>query len=320
MKFIALILVLMSVTACKVDDQNSQNSAPTTLENKDQVVISGNNLNSEEVLRFSEELEQKQIENPDTFFEVVKSSNNKVILSNLSDDALYPKKNFYFLIGLGETDKDNRIQKTDWDAVYYIMNYLAEQKYRVLVNVRATAEHLRLASQDKDTSVILWSSHGNENGFYDVDKIRVPYDIFKNKHKNFYQFILSSCEGRIALDSNYSITALKTFAWTGITNSSELKSFLVSDSWTSNYGRSLITPIGGITCTEKEKKIILMKENTRKDLYGYGFNNLDECNSRVKTIKNNRVCSKGEAGVFEIDINTLDKVQEYNSLEECLQR
>lgn len=321
MKFIALLLVIISLSACKVETQTSNEKVNNTASEKEQVVISGNNLSSQEVENFSNELERRQLEKPDTFFEVVKSSkrSGSTILSNLNDDYLYPKKNFYLLIGLGRTDKDNSIQKTDWDAVYFIMSYLSEQKFRVLVNVRATAEHLKLAAEDKDTSVILWSSHGNKGGFYDVDGNKVPYDIFKNKSKGFYQLLLSSCEGRVALDDHYSISGLKTYAWSGLTNSIELKNFIKSDEWTADYGRSLINPINGITCTVKAAKAVMMKEGSREDLYGYGFEKLDDCSARLKTIRNNKVCARGEDGVFKIDIKTLEKTQRFNSLEDCLQ-
>ena len=65
-----------------------------------------------------------------------------MILSGLKDDHLYKNKNFYIFIGLGSTEKDQTIQKTDWDAIYYIMNYVSKLKFRVMINVQATSEHL----------------------------------------------------------------------------------------------------------------------------------------------------------------------------------
>ncbi|MBC7712511.1 MAG: hypothetical protein H7177_04205 [Rhizobacter sp.] len=35
-----------------------------------------------------------------------------------------------------------------------------------MINVNATAEHLRIASEDDNTAVILWSGHGNAEGFF----------------------------------------------------------------------------------------------------------------------------------------------------------
>jgi hypothetical protein len=193
-----------------------------------------------DVARFKAEIEARQAQNPDTFFEV-QHSNSKLTGSLKTvvakDDVLYPNKNFYIFLGLGPNAKDEEIRRQDWGAIYAIMNYLATQKFRVLINVNATAEHLKLAAQDSNTSVILWSSHGNQDGFYDYNNQKVPYDIFKTKSSSFYQFILSACYGRIALNKHYEHKDLQTWAWSGLTTTLELKAFLVSDKWNAFQGK-----------------------------------------------------------------------------------
>ena len=238
----------------------------------------------------------------------------------MSDDHLYPNKNFYIFLALGDSSTDRTIQKADWDAIYYIMNYVAGLKFRVLINAKATSEHLRHAAADKDTSVILWSSHGNTQGFYDSNGEKVPYDVFDNKNPNFYQFILSSCEGRIALDNHYNISGLRTYSWTGLTNSSELKSFIISDAWSIEEGKNLVTPISGLTCTLKENQIFLMSVENRQFVYGYHFEKLSDCSNRLATIKDNQICSLGEDGVKKVNSYTLEVSEEtFSDLNECLQ-
>ena len=203
------------------------------------IMVSGL-YNESDVARFKADIEARQAQNPNTFFEVQHASDK--LISSLKtvaakDDVLYPNKNFYIFIGLGPNAKDEEIRRLDWGAIYAIMNYLATQKFRVLINVNATVEHLKLAAQDSNTSIILWSSHGNQEGFYDYNNQKVPYDIFKNKSSSLYQFILSACYGRIALTNHYEIKDMETWAWAGLTTSLQLKSFLVSDQWNAYQGK-----------------------------------------------------------------------------------
>lgn len=245
MKHTFLVLLFVFTVACKVD--SSKTTITSTSENtvqlsETQISISSANISSYEVEQFAEEIQRRQTENPNQIFEVVPRQNSNtssaVLLSALKDNHLYKNKNFYIFIGLGPSEKDGKIQKMDWDAIYSIMNYVAKNNFRVMINVQATAEHLKLAAEDSETSIILWSSHGNKKAFFDYNEQPVPYDVFKKKSKSFYQFILSSCEGRIALNDNYTYdSSLKTWSWEGVTNSADLRKFLVSDAWDAFEGK-----------------------------------------------------------------------------------
>ncbi len=323
MKHTFLVVLLVLVSACKVQVDESSKvhiEGNTTLTSK-QIGVTTQNVSSVEVQKFKEEIESRQAENPDQIFEVVNTdikTQGAVKLSALKDDVLYTNKNFYILIGLGATDKDNTIAKTDWDAVYSIMGYLSSLQYRVMINVRATTQHLRLASQDQDTSVVLWSSHGNKQGFYDYKGEKVPYDIFKDKSPNFHQLLLSTCEGRIALNNHYNIYGLRTYAWTGLTSSAELKSFIVSNKWSADSGKVLLNPKIGITCTESGNEFALMQSASRRELHGYNFTTLEACKQRLDSMKNGQICNKDEYGFRKITALNL-KVEDvaYPSLESC---
>ena len=322
MKHALMIALVLLFSACKIETQKSTQdmAASDALLKDNQIALEADVNNSEEIARFKEELERKQAENPDQIFEVVSKEqvSGNVILSGLKDDHLYKSKNFYIFIGLGSASKDETIQKTDWDSIYYIMNYVTKLKFRVMINVQATAEHLKLAASDEETSVILWSSHGNKKAFYDYNGNPGPYDIFKTKSKNFYQLILSSCEGRIALDNNYITTGLKTWAWSGLTNSTELKQFLVSDKWSAQDGAILSTPKNNVTCTTAGNQYALMRASTRTEYYGYPLKSLSDCTARIQTMKNNKICSRGDEGIKQVDIVTLETSDEtYESFEQC---
>ena len=314
---VLMIPFLMMLVSCRAKVE-VQTTRGVTLSNN-QIGISAN-ATSTEIQSFVRELEAKQAEDPTQVFEVVSISDSQIKKSALSDDHLYPNKNFYIFLALGDSSTDRTIQKADWDAIYYIMNYVAGLKFRVMINAKATSEHLRLAANDKETSVILWSSHGNTEGFYDSNGEKVPYDVFENKNPNFYQFILSSCEGRIALDNHYNISGLRTYSWEGLTNSSELKSFIISDAWSIEEGKNLVTPIAGLTCTMKGNQIFLMNVESRLFTYGYHFEKLADCQDRLATIKNDQICRLGDEGMKKVNTYTLEVSEEtYNDLDECLQ-
>lgn len=320
MKQAILIILMIFITACKVE---TQKSVPVINElNDDQIAVSSTEPTSEEMDQFIEDIENRQKAEPDKMFEVVKrktfDSNSPVISSAMSDDSLYPNKNFYIFIALGQRDKDYRIQKADWEAIYHIMNYMAERKYRVLMNVNATKEHLKIAAEDDKTAVILWSSHGNAGKFYDFNGDAVPFDIFKNKNKNFYQFILSSCFGRIALDKNYYTKGLNTLAWPGLTTSAILKDYLMSDAWSSENGKVLTPVTHGLTCTSDGKLFRIIKDEIKTNLYGDSFGSLVICQSQLKMIKNNKICMTSNKIIKQVNIDDLSvSVESFTSLNAC---
>lgn len=150
--------------------------------------------------------------------------------------SAYPAGDLYILLGIGK--KDEQMTKDEYTKLWRIMNYLNDKGFRVMMNVKAKVKHLEAAIDSVDTSLIMFSGHGNKKGFYDYDSKRVPSDIFKNAHAGLYQFVLSSCYGRIALDNKYTIPShIKTYAWRGLTNSNEFISFLVSNDWDATEGR-----------------------------------------------------------------------------------
>lgn len=324
MKHSILVVLMILLSACKVqvDEGKKSETSVATVLTSTQIGVTTENVSMVEVNNFQQEIESRQAANPDQIFEVVNTDSKTagtVKLSSLKDDVLYTNKNFYILIALGKEQKDLTIAKTDWDAIYYIMGYLSSLNYRVMINVQATTQHLKLASQDPDTSVILWSSHGNKQGFYDYNGAKVPYDIFKDKSSNFYQLLLSSCEGRIALNNHYNTYGLRTYAWEGLTDSTELKNFIVSDKWSAKEGLSLLTPKVGLTCTETGKNYALMQVPSRKLLHGYKFENLQGCKERLDTLKNGQICNKDENGfrrINALNLNVADAA--YPDLESCI--
>lgn len=155
-----------------------------------------------------------------------------------STSSNYKNGDFVILWGVGSSDSDQTITKTEYDGLWRVMNYLSGKDFRVILNVRSTNEDLADAFASKTSSVVVFSSHGNTSYFYDFNHKPIPTDIFKNRSSNVYQFILSACNGAQALRKNYVVPSdLKVYAWEDLTNSTELLNFLVSDSWTGFEGK-----------------------------------------------------------------------------------
>lgn len=144
---------------------------------------------------------------------------------------------FVILWGLGA--KDEAMTKKEYEQMWRIMNYVAGKKFRVIMNVQADIATVRDAVETEGTSVILYSGHGNTSGFYDHFSMRIPYDIFANKAKSLYQFLLSACYGTESR-VNYAVPADMTMlTWSGLTTTEHLMNYLVGPNWTGMEGKDL---------------------------------------------------------------------------------
>ena len=150
----------------------------------------------------------------------------------------YQNGDFVILWGVGSSATDLTITENEYKGLWRVMNYLSQKEFRVILNVRSTAEDLSQAIVSATTSVVVFSSHGNESAFYDFNHNPIPQNILSNHSTSMYQFILSACNGTIALRKNYVMPAdLTIYSWAGLTNSTELLEFLVSDNWTGLEGK-----------------------------------------------------------------------------------
>jgi hypothetical protein len=191
---------------------------------------SAKNPSEIQIQQFVEKLDQISIDSPEELIQVEFMGQDK-------NKSAYPAGDLYILLGIGK--KDEQMTKTEYTSLWKIMNYLSDKGFRVMMNVKAKVAHLEDAINSTETSLIMFSGHGNKTGFYDYNSNRIPSDIFSNAHKSLYQFVLSSCYGRLALNSSYSMPShIKTWAWSGLTNSKEFINFLVSDDWSATAGKN----------------------------------------------------------------------------------
>ncbi|MCO4795579.1 MAG: hypothetical protein KC493_17810 [Bacteriovoracaceae bacterium] len=201
----------------------------TTNANEWIVEESTENPSEIQIQRFMDNVDRISTDFPEELIQVE-------FLGGKKNKSAYPAGDLYILLAIGK--KDEQMTKKEYTEMWKIMNYLSDKGFRVMMNVKSKVAHIEEAVKSADTSLIMWSSHGNKSAFYDYDSKKVPFGIFNNAHKNLYQFVLSACHGRVALNKNYSVPShIKTWAWSELTNSTEFIKFLVSDKWSAFDGK-----------------------------------------------------------------------------------
>ena len=202
---------------------------------KDIEVIRYKDMSEEQGISFlKQHLEEGQYVNRSRSFAFEKVAPFK---SRQATKSNYTNGDYVILWGVGSSSGDQSITESEYKGIWRVMNYLSLKNFRVVMNVRSTSEDLADALSSKTSSVVLYSSHGNRNAFYDFNLDPIPEDIFSHRAANVYQVIISACYSMQAL-KNYEVPEdLKVFSWYGLTNPNELISFLVSDSYTGFEGK-----------------------------------------------------------------------------------
>ncbi len=151
----------------------------------------------------------------------------------------YPRGDFALLWGLGSVESDQQMTRDEYVIMWRIMNYLSDMGFRVVMNTKTLEKHVREAVETEGVAVVLYSGHGNQTGFYDFNKKRISYDIFANKARSVYQFILAACYGSEARPLYNAPSDLMMFTWSGLTNSTDLERFIMGN-WSGLEGHDLI--------------------------------------------------------------------------------
>ena len=138
-------------------------------------------------------------------------------------------KNFHILWAMGK--KDTPSTRDEYMKFWGIINKAPMDGFQVILNTRAVAEDMQNAIEDIDTAVILISTHGNDEGFYDYDDEKVPYSVFSKASPNLYQVILSACYSTLALPHYHVPARIKVYSWKGTTDIYDLMALLKSPEW-----------------------------------------------------------------------------------------
>jgi hypothetical protein len=206
---------------------------------------------------------------------------------------------FYLLVGTNFTDTDQTIRRGDYDDIYETARRLSWLKFRVIINLVASVEDLKAALANDRPTIIVWTSHGNTEGFYDFNQIKIPHDIFKNTSPTVYQFILTSCYGFNAIQDVYKPhipATMKHWAWERLVyHPGDLETFIHGDSWNPfiNYPGALTHQ--GLTCAKEGESYHVQLVREKANFPG-SYNSLETCNYIVANSNRYLSCSQDEAG------------------------
>jgi hypothetical protein len=221
---------------------------------------------------------------------------------------LFPAGDYFFLVGgLTGSDSDSTIRFTDYNAVHSSIERASFARFRIIVNLFASADDLRQALQNDRPTLIVWSGHGSENGyFYDASHAPVPPEIFKATSPHVYQYIHSSCYGTLAIGKTYKLPAsIKSVAWEGLTDSADLKAYLESKHWTPFAGRTETVQNQGLKCVKEVRGDgYLIKNSADEQMSPSVISNLEYCASMIYNIREGFLCAGTKYGIDIISLQT----------------
>lgn len=153
----------------------------------------------------------------------------------------YPNGDFYYLIG----DLAKNWSKSDYARFYNVARMLEAQGFRTIVNVAASANDVREAARNHQTSAIIWNSHGADDGsIFDIKDIEVPRDAFTKGKSARLRFVLfANCYGYRSIDYYHIGGQTLGAGWQGESDSEQFFSYLRSDDFQQDlkkaFGNSL---------------------------------------------------------------------------------
>lgn len=226
---------------------------------------------------------------------VFEPKRNPIIKVAMTEDTSI-SGDFYLMIGTNFTDIDERIRKGDFDDIFDVAKRMAWLKFRVTINLVASVTDLKNALSNTKPTIIVWTSHGNVESFYDFNQMPVAASIFKNTSPSVYQFHLASCDGLPAMQKKYLPyipETMKYWAWEGLTyHPSTLKPHFARTDWSPfiNYPGNFTNK--GLTCSKIGESYRLY-DMLKNDYVGTAEQaSLEICNYLVANGTQDAVCNK----------------------------
>lgn len=241
------------------------------------------------------------------FFEFVSEAQNKGVKKIVFSPESGPYKkvsmteesnisgDFYLLVGTNFSQTDETIRKGDYDDIYQTVRRLSWLKFRVTLNLTASVEDLKSALSNKNPTIIVWTSHGNEEAFYDFNQVKVPYKIFSKASPSVYQFVLTACNGFTALQKNYLAHAPKTMKHWGwqrlVYHPTDVKEFFSNNDWNpfTNYPRPF--EYKGLGCATRGGGYGIYQKSTNQFVGEFDYAKLEDCLYMVANSNDLFVCS-----------------------------
>lgn len=237
-------------------------------------------------------------------------------------DDSYPGGDAFFMQGLSPSeDKDKQMRLVEYKSLFPIVDYLSKRHMRVTVNLQANTSDLLAVFKSDRPSLVIWSSHGSEEYFFGANGEQIPHSVFKYVSKSVYQFILSSCYGRKALDNFYlkelpATASLLTRGWDGLTNSEDMIKYLMSDAWNMFENRASFQH-AGLRCDGS--KMVRTSDGSSMAT----FEDLKGCGHAVIQAQENFVCLADAGKTTSIwSVSRQEKIwgDSYEDFDSCAER
>ncbi|MEN0057919.1 MAG: hypothetical protein AAGB31_03725 [Bdellovibrio sp.] len=179
----------------------------------------------------------------------IQASDSKSIREEIYRKS-YPNGDFYYLIG----DLSDGWTKSDYEKFYSVAKWLSLRGFRTIFNVAAFAIDLQEALANKNTSALIWNSHGATDGtIFDTNKVAIATDTFvKLRTGNLKYILFANCDGYNSINKYglRKMNKMRAMGWKYSITSNHLFEYIFSKKFDIDLSKAL------------EKKII--KKPTRK--------------------------------------------------------
>lgn len=212
-----------------------------------------------------------------------------------SGEKGYVSGDFVVLIGVSLSDKDESIRMNSYKLLYDAVNRMSRLQFRVVINTMASMSDLRNTLKSDRPTIVVWSSHGDPNYFYDFNNAQVPHNVFEKMSPSVYQFLLVSCNGFSALQDGYSkYLAKSTYysGWTRLVTALDMQQILsTSSNWDPyrNYPGKLV--VSGLTCAKNENNYEIKNIKTGAIIPGTSYSKFENCAYLLANADENYLCS-----------------------------
>lgn len=227
---------------------------------------------------------------------IIEPENNSSFKKVSNVDDSYPSGDFIVLVGTNFDNNDEIIRKGDYDDIYATVKRLSWLKFRTTINLVASVTDLKAALKNTRPTIIVWTSHGNEQFFYDFNQVRVPYNIFKNTSPSVYQLILTSCNGYTAIQNGYKKyipATLKYWGWERLVyHPSDLEAHLSAEAWDPYIGYPSTLSNNGMACLKTDNGFNIVKRTSGQAIPESGRTTFEGCMYPLMNSDANYVCTQ----------------------------
>lgn len=253
---------------------------------------------------------------------ITKSPFKKVSMA----DESYVSGDLIVLIGTNFSNNDEIIRKGDYDDIYETVRRLSWLKFRTTINLVASVTDLRAALKNQRPTIIMWTSHGNSNYFYDFNQIQVPYSIFAKTSPYIYQFILTSCNGFTAIQNGYKKhipDTMKYWGWERLVyHPTDVKAHFSDKDWNPyiNYPGTL--QVEGLVCDKTDNGFAVKHLNSGKFIPGSNRESFERCAYLLTNADKNYVCANenGKWNLFNHSIFASQPGAAFDLNHDCVSR